>query len=55
MSNRISYTKVGILSMVDRNRKIKSAPERWQDTKEEFDVVLTCEMRVFEQVVQGSF
>lgn len=54
--------------MLDRNIGIKAMPERFQDDKvhcmpekpltkpqeHEFDVLLTCESRVFDQVVQGE-
>eukprot|EP00037_Helgoeca_nana_P029799 m.361518 g.361518 ORF g.361518 m.361518 type:complete len:227 (-) comp28051_c0_seq7:772-1452(-) len=47
------YTANGMLEMVDRNRKIKTAPERFQTTEKKFDVVICCEARVFDQVTQG--
>lgn len=43
-----------MLSMLARNRTIKTRPEKFQATKDEFDVVITCETRVFDQVVQCS-
>ncbi|XP_071840567.1 RNA polymerase II subunit A C-terminal domain phosphatase SSU72-like [Apostichopus japonicus] len=46
------YTQNGILHMLDRNRRIKSKPERFQDNRDVFDVVVTVEERVFDQVVE---
>jgi len=40
--------------MLDRNRKIKLAPERFKETKDTFDVIVCCEERCFDQVCEGS-
>eukprot|EP00039_Didymoeca_costata_P010201 m.136710 g.136710 ORF g.136710 m.136710 type:complete len:236 (-) comp14735_c0_seq4:1524-2231(-) len=48
------YTQNGMLSMLDRNRNIKKHPERFQSSKEEFDVIITCENRVYDQVLEGN-
>uniref|UniRef100_I3KRS9 RNA polymerase II subunit A C-terminal domain phosphatase SSU72 n=1 Tax=Oreochromis niloticus TaxID=8128 RepID=I3KRS9_ORENI len=46
------YTQNGILHMLDRNKRIKSKPERFQNCKDKFDLVITCEERVYDQVVE---
>ena len=46
------YTQNGILHMLDRNRRIKATPERFQDCKDQFDVIFTVEERVFDQVIE---
>ncbi|KAI7697587.1 hypothetical protein SSS_02105 [Sarcoptes scabiei] len=46
------YTQNGILHMLDRNRRIKAFPERFQNCFDKFDVIFTCEERVYDQVVE---
>jgi hypothetical protein len=41
--------------MLDRNRRLKPKPERFQSSKEKFDIVITCEERVYDQVIEGGY
>ncbi|KAG1655307.1 hypothetical protein FOA52_007964 [Chlamydomonas sp. UWO 241] len=45
------YTRNGLLRMVQRNIEVKRAPERFQDNHEPFDVIVTFEERVMDQVI----
>ena len=50
----IRYTQNGILHMLDRNKRIKAMPERFQDTTKEFDVIFTAEERIYDAVVESK-
>ncbi|XP_043829504.1 RNA polymerase II subunit A C-terminal domain phosphatase SSU72-like [Dromiciops gliroides] len=46
------YTQNGILHMLDRNKRIKPRPERFQNCQDLFDLILTCDEKVYDQVVE---
>jgi len=46
------YTQKGLLYMLDRNCKVKKAPQRFQETQEEFDLLIAFEERVFDIVCE---
>lgn len=46
------YTQNGLLHMLDRNRRIKRNPEKFQHSTERFDILITAEERVYDQVVE---
>uniref|UniRef100_A0A8I3VXB6 RNA polymerase II subunit A C-terminal domain phosphatase SSU72 n=1 Tax=Callithrix jacchus TaxID=9483 RepID=A0A8I3VXB6_CALJA len=52
MKDKEFYTQNGILHMLDRNRRIKLRPERFQNCKDVFDLIITCEEKIYDQVVE---
>ncbi|MCL4147638.1 UNVERIFIED_CONTAM: hypothetical protein GTU68_021444 [Idotea baltica] len=46
------YTQNGLLHMLDRNRRIKNEPQKFQDSKEKFDIIVSCEERVYDQILE---
>ncbi|KAJ3198471.1 RNA polymerase II subunit A C-terminal domain phosphatase [Entophlyctis luteolus] len=46
------YIQNGVLQMLERNIKTKLAPESWQESREIFNVVFTCEERCFDAVIE---
>ena len=49
------YTQNGLLHMLDRNKRLKRQPERFQECDEKFDIVFTCEEKVYDQVLECEF
>ena len=46
------YMQNGVLWMLERNKSIKPRPERFQDCKDPFDLILSWEERVYDQVLE---
>eukprot|EP01129_Flabellula_baltica_P000011 TRINITY_DN10007_c0_g1_i1.p1 TRINITY_DN10007_c0_g1~~TRINITY_DN10007_c0_g1_i1.p1 ORF type:complete len:204 (-),score=40.08 TRINITY_DN10007_c0_g1_i1:24-551(-) len=49
--NEQLYNERGLLAMLDRNRNVKRAPERFQMTSMEFDIIISFDERVFDIIV----
>ena len=48
------YTQNGILHMLERNKRIKRNPQRFQEFREsQFDIVFTVEERIFDNLIDG--
>ncbi|KAF7630862.1 hypothetical protein Mgra_00008875 [Meloidogyne graminicola] len=45
------YTQNGLLNMLDRNRRIKKCPQKFQSCEEHFSVIICMEERVYDQIV----
>lgn len=39
--------------MLERNKRIKPVPERFQESKEEFDIIFTVEERIYDAVLES--
>jgi RNA polymerase II subunit A C-terminal domain phosphatase SSU72 len=46
------YSQNGVLQMLNRNRKLKTCPMKFQGTAEEFDLIITCEEKCFDAVCE---
>jgi len=46
------YTRNGVLGMLERNMRIKEAPERFQNCPETFDIVISLDERVYDQIIE---
>ena len=44
-----AYTQNGVLNMLDRNRRIKRNPEKFQQNRDCFDIILSCEGKNFQE------
>ncbi|KAJ9599172.1 hypothetical protein L9F63_010349 [Diploptera punctata] len=53
VKDKTFYTQNGLLHMLDRNKRIKPRPERFQTTNDKFDILVTCEERVYDQVIEA--
>lgn len=48
------YKQNGVLNMLERNMKVKTAPEQWHaEAMQHFNIIITFEERVFESVYEG--
>nr|CAD2200585.1 unnamed protein product [Meloidogyne enterolobii] len=45
------YTQNGLLNMLDRNRRIKKCPQKFQSCEEHFSIIICMEERVYDQIV----
>jgi hypothetical protein len=45
------YTENGMLHLVDRNRRIKEKPEKFSESRERFDLIITVEEKVYDNVL----
>ena len=43
----------GMLHILDRNMRIKPKPEKFQESKNTYDLILTCEEKVYDQVMES--
>lgn len=50
--DRQLYTENGMLHILDRNMRIKDKPEKFQESDKLYDVILTCEERVYDLVIE---
>jgi len=48
-----AYTNNGVLDILDRNRRIKRNPEKFQTNFLPFDIILSCEERVYDQILDN--
>jgi len=46
------YTRNGILGMLERNTRVKERPEKFQLSKEIFDIIISLDERVYDQILE---
>jgi len=46
------YTENGMLHILDRNMRIKTKPEKFQESVSKYNVILTCEEKNYDAVVE---
>ena len=42
-----------MLHILERNMRIKTKPERFQESKNKYDLIWTCEEKVYDQVIES--
>lgn len=53
-SDQPHYERLGLISMLERNMRVKSAPEKWQlSADDDIDVVVTFEERVMDLLLEN--
>ncbi|XP_057551085.1 RNA polymerase II subunit A C-terminal domain phosphatase SSU72 like protein 3-like [Hippopotamus amphibius kiboko] len=52
LKDRERYTSNGILHILGRNERIKPRPERFQECRDPFEVIFTCQESVYDRVVE---
>ena len=48
------YQQTGIINMLERNVTVKERPEKFQCCTDPFDVIFSCEVTVFDKILQGN-
>jgi RNA polymerase II subunit A C-terminal domain phosphatase SSU72 len=52
-ADQAHYERLGLISMLERNLKVKPAPEKWQNhAPNDVDIIITFEENVMDAVVQ---
>lgn len=51
----LRYKRNGMIQMIERNMKVKAAPERWHNEAERFQIVVSYDRRAYESIIEGTF